>query len=805
MLRTVLPVIFLFIFSASFAQGTGDITVLVKEDGRALAGATIELRTAKKLVRIGVSDSSGITHFTAVSPGVYTCAASLVGFAPALSDSFRYEGGAVVLPVLFMKKEVRLLAGVTVQSRKPLIELRSDRTIVNLESSISQVGTSVLEALEKMPGITVDKDGVISLKGKSSVLVMIDGKPTYLGGAELANLLGGMSSSGVSQVELMTQPPARYDASGNAGVINIRTKKTQVKGWNGSVNVSVGKGRYPKSNNSVQVNYRMGKVNLFANYSLNANGSFTRIYALRQYYKADERTIERELEQPTFIRARAATHTLRTGIDYSLGQRTTLGLALSGSRLSRHSDNTATASWKQPSGAVDSLIETFTGNASRWRSGGLSASVRHSFKATGQLGADVDVLSYRIHGTQMSSNVRRFPGNETESFRGNLPSSINIYSARADYSDRLSKTVTLETGWKSSRIVTDNEAAYELLDGGAWKTDAGKTNHFIYTENIHALYATTQASGTRWSGQGGLRFERTSYKGHQLGNDTRKDSAFSRNYNSLFPSASVSYRLDSSNSLSASIGRRIDRPAFQKLNPFVFIINKYTNQQGNPYFRPQFTWNAEVAHLYRSVIVSTLSYSVTTDYFSQIFYSDSAGVVVYTEGNLGRARNLGVSVAVQLSLRPWWSLNGQATGNSKRIEGIVYGKAVATISQGQLSLSNTFRFKKGWGAELSGFYTTRSQADLQEVVDPSGQMTAGLSKTVASGRGTFRLVVRDIFYTQAMAGNTTFFRSGEYFKLTRDTRVATFGFTLRFGRALKGTPRRSEGSAKDEIQRVGNG
>jgi iron complex outermembrane receptor protein len=806
MLRTALAAFLLHVFTASFCQGTdAGILVAVLDNGNGVPGVTIEIRSGEKLVRIGVSDTSGRARFAPIPAGNYRVQATLVGHGPASAD-FSYDGsGLLQLAPMNLPKGDGLLAGVTVTSRKPLIELRSDRTIVNVEGSIAQVGTTVLEALEKMPGITLDRDGNISLKGKASVLVLIDGKPTYLGGAELANLLGGMSSSAVSQVEIMTQPPARYDASGNAGVINIRTKKTQVKGWNGSVSSSFGQGRYPKVNNSIQLNYRTGKVNLFASYGLNANRSFTRIYALREYYLADERTVERELEQPTFIRASGTTHTLRTGIDYYVTQRTTLGLAVSGARLSRNSNGTATASWRQASGMVDSLIETGTGNTTRWRSGGITANLRHNFSTSRQLGVDVDVLTYAIRGTQASTNERRFPGTYTEAFRGDLPSSIHIYSARADYSDRLSKTVNLEAGWKSSRIATDNEAAYELFEGNTWKTDPGKTNHFLYTENIHAFYATAQGTGGRWSGQSGLRFERTSYQAHQLGNAVRKDSAFSRDYNSLFPTASLSYKVDSSNSISLSAARRIDRPAFQKLNPFVFIINKYTNQQGNPYYRPQFTWNFEVSHLYRSLLVTSLSYSLTTDYFSQIFFSDSAGVVVYTEGNLGRARNLGASMAVQLSPRSWWSFNAQATVNSKRIEGIVYGKAVARINQGLFNLSNSVRFRKGWGAELSGFFTTRSQTDLQEIVDPSGQLTAGVSKTVAAGRGTFRFVVRDIFYTQAMAGNTTFFRSGEYFKLTRDTRVATLGFTLRFGKPVKGTPRRSEGSAKDEIQRVGNG
>jgi hypothetical protein len=289
-----------------------------------------------------------------------------------------------------------------------------------------------------------------------------------------------------------------------------------------------------------------------------------------------------------------------------------------------------------------------------------------------------------------------------------------------------------------------------------------------------------------------------------LGNAVVKDSSFSRSYNSLFPSFFTAFEADSNNSFSLSAGRRIDRPPFQKLNPFLFIINKYTYQQGNPFYRPQYTWNMELTHNYKGRLMTSLSYSITRDFFSQVFPVDRNGIVIYTEGNLKKLQNFGLSVGTQLAPASWWSLSAQAILNHKRMDGFVEKNYKTAITQANFNLNSQFRFKKGWSGELSGFYTSKSQNDIQEIVDPAGQLSIGVSKSVLKSQGTVKLAARDIFYTQWMKGLTHFRDATEYFKLTRDTRVLALSFAWRFGNVFK-TQRRSEGAAGDEIQRVGNG
>jgi iron complex outermembrane receptor protein len=357
-------------------------------------------------------------------------------------------------------------------------------------------------------------------------------------------------------------------------------------------------------------------------------------------------------------------------------------------------------------------------------------------------------------------------------------------SGRADYSQQLDQW-QLEAGWKSSRITTDNLSAYQNRMGIDWRDDLMRSNHFLYDENIHALYTSAQTSKDKWHLQGGLRYEWTAYDARQLGNTLVKDSSFSRNYSNLFPTLSLSYKKDSSHLFSFSGGRRIDRPAFQKLNPFLLIINKYTYQQGNPYFRPQYTWDVTAGHQYKDLLNTELGYSITSDYFSQLFFADTSGKLIYTEGNLRRLQMLSLSSTLQLSPFPWWTVSTQAVLSYKKMEGQIWKEFSTDITQLTISMNNQFRYKNGWTGELTANYLSRGQEDIQEILEPSGQVSLGLGKTILENRATIRLAFRDVFYTQWMKGISYFQGSEETFSLTRDSRQAVLSFSWRFGKGVR--------------------
>lgn len=698
--------------------------------------------------------------------------------------------------------DTSLLSEVTVRGKKPMVQILPDKTIINVDAGISNTGATVLEVLEKSPGITFDRNGNISLKGRQGVLIMIDGKPSQISGNELNNLLTGMTASQVETIEIMDNPSARYDAAGNAGIINIKTKKNRQRGFNGNLSVNLGQGRYSRTINTVTLNNYVGKFNLFTTIGANLNKNFSDFYANRKYYAEDETTVTAMLDQPSFFKWTAPSQTIKTGADYFVNNKTTVGLVVSGTNFSRRGTGNNTAIWMDEQEAIDSVIRTNTSNKETFKSGTININARHAFNANQEISADLDYLGYRIRNTQLFTNRLEEAGGYTEDISGNIPSTINIFTGKADYMQRFGKGFKLEGGWKSSHIKTNNRAGYFLRNGSDWLPDYNKTNHFLYEENIHAVYTTLEKSNGKLTLQGGLRYENTAYDAHQLGNPQKKDSSFSRKYDGLFPNVLVSVQADSLHSFSISAGRRIDRPPFQALNPFLFLINKYTYESGNPFYRPQYTWNTEITHNFKNILITSISYSITDDYFSQIFYSDpSSGLIIYTQGNLDKMENFGLSVSAQFSPTGWWSFSGQGNMNHKVIRGFVWQELRSSLTQFNFNINNQFTFNKGWSGEISGFMQLHEQ-ELQEITDPTGQLIAGISKQVFKGKGTLRFLVRDIFYTQAMKGNTIFKQATEYFKIQRDSRSASIAFTYRFGKPAKAAPRRNTGGAEDEIRRV---
>jgi len=799
-----IPVILLLLPVWTFCQSggrSGFSLVIVNDRQEPVSGATVRQLSNGKVVNSMVAGEDGRVVFASVDKGMYRFLVSSTGFQPKTTDEYRLPGpGGDTVRLLLLNHSLQEM---TVTAHMPPVERKRDRTVVNVEASVTNTGSTLLEVLERSPGVIVDRNGGVSLNGKQGVLVMIDDKPTYLSGEDLNNLLSSMNASQVARIELIPNPTARYDAAGSGGVINIKTKKSSSDGLNGSFTTSYGQGVYPKNNNSLVLNYRKGPLNIFFNYSFSVTKYLTDLFAYRRYYD-DNRSVVAILQQPAYFTGTVDNNTVKTGVEYSLSSGTTIGLALTGVKIHRSGNNTAHADWLQADGKMDSSILTKSRPVNFFRNGAINLNARQRLSENADLSADLDYLHYPIERKQDFDNQLLAPMGYHEVFRSNIPTTIHILSGKLDATVRVSPDVTLQTGLKSSSNHTDNAAVYENLENQQWVKDDTRSNHFVYQENIEAAYGSIEGKYHRLSYQAGSRYEYTSYKAHQLGNSLQKDSSVSRNYGSLFPSGYLSYKLDSLNGLTLTIARRIDRPPFQSLNPFLYIINKYTYETGNPYLLPQFSWNFELVHQYGNLLTTGISYSRTSNYFSQIFLSDTSKTILYyTQGNVGRVYNLGLSASLSLSPLQWWSVELTAVCNHKQLKGFNGNNYTSSINQLNVNVNNQLDFGKGYTGELSGFYTTRSREDIQELLYPAGQVSAGMSKTVLKKKGTLKLSYRDIFYTGAMEGLTSFPDATEYFKLKRDSRVVALAFTYRFGRSYK-VNRHTDG-ASEEKERAPNG
>ncbi len=781
---------------------------LIGEGDQPIENATVSLTKASDSVvlKFSLSSKSGDFIFEKINPGVYEVTASALGYAGRKSNSIKINGDATTTSIgtlkLIMDGKSQLDA-VTVTAKRPLFEVKPDKTIVNVDAAVSNVGATALEVLEKSPGISLDRDGNISLKGRAGVMVMIDGKPSYLSGTELTNLLSSMAANQIDQIELMSNPPARYDASGNAGAINIKTKKGKQRGFNGNLTLGYGQGQYYKTTNSLALNYRNNKFNAFLNYSVNSNPGYGTLNIFRTYLSPSG-TITGFVDQPSNMIVHPFNNSLKMGMDYMVSKKTTLGITTSGFINDARFNSNSTSYLKDAGGVWDTAVNTVSENTNKWKNGSTNFNLRHQMKKDQELTADLDYIRYVGDNDQLFMNIMMSPAENLgyHELKGDLPSVINIYSAKTDYSQTFKNGLKFDAGLKSSLVKTNNEANYFNRETGDWIADYEKTNHFIYEENINAAYVNFQKKMGKFNTQAGLRYEHTMYKGNQLGNPQKDDSSFTRNYGNLFPTAYITYEMDSSNTFSLNTGRRINRPAYQQLNPFLFFINQYTYQEGNPYLLPEYTWNIELGHTYKNWLTTTLGYAHTTQVFSQIFRTEGE-VTILTNGNLSSRRNLSLSINAQLKPAKWWSASVQFTGARASVRGQSLNDVIKTDAyNGQVNINNQFKFKKGWSAELSGFYNTKN-VDGQFTIQAFNQVSAGVSKMVLKDKGTLKLNVRDMFFGQVIDGQIRYQLVREHFRQSRDSRVVNLAFTYRFGKNFKDTAKRKVSGATEEQQRVG--
>lgn len=783
---------------------------VIDGDTKTIKSATIVLLKAKDstIIRMGVADETGKFSFDDVPDGKYLVSVSAVGHQNGFSETFEVNGShsIVNLKTIELVKQEKSLATVVIVTKKPLIEQKIDRTIVNVDASVTNVGNSALEVLEKAPGISVDKDGNISLKGKSGVQIYIDGRPSYLGGADLANLLRSMSSSQLEQIEIMTNPPAKYDAAGNSGVINIKTKKNKQFGYNGSLTSGYTQGIYARFNESLNFNFRTSKVNLFSNLNFSHNDRRQILEVNRNFRDANTKDLLSEFVQTSTMKTSNTFYSAKIGLDYFATKKTTLGIVVNGYSNPSLWRSTTPSFIYDPTGTLISQTKAFSENNQKWKNFSSNLNFRTVFDSTGQeISGDLDYIQYRTTATQpLISWYYDNTGNllkPQDTLMGNLPQDITIYSGKIDYVLPLKRGAKLEAGIKSSYVKTDNDAEYDSLQNGQVVHDTNRSNHFVYEENINAAYVNyTKPLSKKWTGQFGLRLENTNAKGNQLTTGQK----FTRKYTQLFPTAFLQYVADEKNQFVVNYGRRVNRPNYEDLNPFIHFLDRYTFEQGNPDLAPQFSHNIELTHTYNGFLSTTLNYSSTKDIIQQVFEQNTVTKETYIrKANIASMHQFGIALSANKQVTKWWSGNVYVNVFNNRIKGIVNNDYVSVgVTAMLVQLQQQFKWGKGWGAELSGMYLSNA---LEGVIfiNPLTQINAGFSKQVLKNKGTLRLGFRDIFKGMNVKGYSKYGNVDIQFRNAQDSRSVSLSFTWRFNKGkLKANAGRKEGGASEEQNRV---
>lgn len=736
--------------------------------------------------------------------GKYILKAELQGFNTAYSSVISYDSGVQEVPALSLQRSKKSLGEVTVRSQKPLIEVKADKIVMNVDASIVSAGSTAFDVIQRAPGVSVDQNDVISLKGRQGIQIMIDGKLQPLGVTELAAMLRAMPSGSVDKVEIISNPGARYDAAGTAGIINIKTKKDRRMGMNGTVTAGYGQGIYPKANTGISLNKREKKLLMFGTYNYTYRKGINDLDLYRRFFEEDQPGLTYDQENNMTLESR--NHFVNLGADYDLKKNTTIGTMFSGGRSGFTLDGISHANVLDPVMQPYSSFQTVRNNANDWGNWALNVSLRHNWDSSkSELGIDVDAARYTNSSDQQLYTRYQWPdGSEQQPdylLRGDMSGYTRIFALKSDYSKSVNPNLKLEAGVKGSAVRADNNPVFYDCSDGTPVYDSGKSNHFIYDEEILAAYVNMSQDMNKWALQAGLRLEQTIAQGHQLVNDDR----FDRNYIQLFPNIILTRHVNPQNDISISLSRRIDRPNYQQLNPFKRYLDVSSVNQGNPYLLPALTWTAELAHIWKNKFMTQLSWSRTENVITQVIQPDTNNTTIVTDQNLATNTVVSLNGTYPIQIKKWWSLVGSATLYYTFYEGYL---AATALSAGSpvlfVNAQNNFTISPSWTAELTGWYQTEQRYGYM-TINQQYVVNVGVQKSFWDRKASLRLNFTDLFLKQNPVGRTEFSNYKEDFVVMRDSRVLTLTATYRFGQKNAQPLRRRSRGAEDELRRASGG
>jgi iron complex outermembrane recepter protein len=810
---------FILSFFCSNAQDAkGKISVqVVNEQKQPLENATAELRRAKDsiLVKSAVADKNGWAEFENIRHGSYLVKVTSINYGTGYAGPVNLGPGnlEVKLPAIAMTPQAGNMNNVTVTSKKPFIQKLTDRIVVNVDNSIISAGNVAMDVLERSPGITVDQNDVISLRGKSGVIIMIDGKPSPMTGADLANYLRGLPSNAIDRIEIITNPSAKYDAAGNSGIIDIKMKKDQRLGTNGTANIGYGQGIYPKANAGLNLNYRNKNMNVFGNYNYNYRMNLNHLILNRNFYKNG--VFNGSDDKDNYAKMPVNFHNARFGIDFFPSKKTIVGFVVNSSLTHFERNNTNNSIVNDKNGVPYYRFNTLATNNDHNGNAVANVNYKHTFKAGVELTADVD---YGVFNTaslsRISSNFYEISGmpKSSEVLDGDQDGKLTLQTGKVDYSHVLKNGAKFEAGFKTSYVTADNDAKFYNVFPTETKVDTTKTNRFFYDEYNHAGYLNFSKEAKKFSVQLGLRAEQTKINTHQYQKSQRWDSS----YLQFFPSAFFNYKVKEDQTIGVSVSRRIDRPGYSQLNPFLFLIDATTYATGKPELLPQLTWSYELSYTLKSMSF-TLGYSHTKDPQTiaiipileaipnfKIAAGADSNITTQIPLNLISSDYIGLTATAPIKISKWWNMVNNLNIFYNHFNGEL---ARTPISNGSpaanIRTNNSFTFKKGWGAELNANYSSGGRQGYM-YSKPQWGLAIGGQKMVMQGKGTIRLSISDIFWTNLPRATVTY--EGKYVEnwhAYRESRVANLSFTYRFGNNKVQAARRKTMASEEEIRRAG--
>jgi iron complex outermembrane recepter protein len=802
-------IIFIVTCSSLRVSAQGSVNGIVS-DSRNIPAASVTISLLKStdssLVKADITDLKGRFEISVPSDGAYLVSYTLVGYEKAYSSVFNIINGSVVnIDPIVLKQAAGNLQGVTVVSKKPLIEVKADRIVFNVEASINATGSNALELLQKSPGVQVDNNDNISMKGKTGVRIYIDGKMTQLDTKDLAAYLRSINSNDIEAIEMISNPSAKYDASGNAGIINIRLKKNKKYGTNGTVNLGFIQGITPKGNGSVNLNYRDKKINVFGN----AGGSIGYNHNSLYFYRVQKDSI---YDQKTKMYSDDKSFNVKAGTDFFLNTKNTLGVLATINQSDNVWNSSGTTDiYYDPTKEFVKRLYAYNTVPGKRTNANFNLNYRYADTSGTEINFDADYGLFRGDGQSYQPNY--YYAKDSSLLysivnRNFTPTDIDIYTAKLDIEQRLGKG-KLGYGAKTSFVNTRNTFDFFNDDAtGVPIKVLDRSNSFDYKENVNAAYINYQQQlNTKWSLQAGLRMEQTNSEGKLTRADSifQSDNRVKRNYLDLFPSAAIAFNINPKHTLSLTYSRRIDRPTYQDLNPFENKLDELTYQKGNAFLRPQYTDNVELTHTFMGFLNTTVGYSYVKDYATEATDTINNATFVQQK-NLAQQQIISFNIGSPLPIKKWWNGYVNIWYNYQMFDGKIGDNVVdRDVPSYGAYMQHSFTLGKDYTAEISGWFNGPSVWGGTWRTKSQGAVDIGIQKLLFQKKATIKISATDLFFTAPWSAVNNF--GGLYIDGGGNWESRTFrvSFSYRFGSNQIKNSRERKTGLESESRRIKGG
>ena len=775
--------------------------IVVNKKKEPLIGANVFLLKAadSSLMKGAGTSRNGSYEMENVRAGTYLVRVTHIGFSDFYLPVFTLAQSQTVLDLkpIELAEESAELQQVTVQARRPMIEQKIDRLVINVKNSISAAGFTALDVLERSPGVVVNRQAnMISMSGKEGVMVMINGKINYMPVSGLVQMLSGMSAGNIDRIELITTPPSNLDAQGNAGYINIVLITNPDFGFNGSLSATMGYGRGETSAASINFNYRKDKMNLYADYSFGIDG---RKPVLNNYRRVLTNAGILESYADVDRYPERLNHNARLGIDYQASKKLMIGFLISG-YVNRYSMHSTTTTRNYVNRQPDTVVVTRGTEVNNWRHAMGNINLQYTLIPGEKISFDADYLLY--NNKQPFEYFNNYYNGQdqllfAEDVRTSKKTPIKFVVGKIDYTKSLSTKLSMEVGIKATSSTFDNDVVVERSQNNVWRTDPDYTSFAMLKESILAAYTAYNINpDDKTNIKLGLRYE---YTNSNLGTKL-VGNIVDRHYGRLFPSFFISRKLAEDRSINFSYSRRINRPTFNDMAPFIFFFDPNTFVSGNAGLQPAIIENLKTDFTISKILFS-LSYSYDRNSIAgfQSRIDQKTGKQIFFAENLNNLQTVSLVVAVPIELTKWWSMQNNLTGTWQQAS-TTYLNAPIKIQQANLNVRTTqnFQFPKNYALELTAFYQTTSIFGRFKV-KPYGKLDIGIQKKFKNNNERLRLAVQDVFSTFKFVWLTNV--DTENFSRTtlQFSRVTVnLTYSRNFGRSsVKAAQARSGGSAEE--------